>query len=174
MYTCAITGHRPTRFKFKYKENNNGCKRLKRRLKEQMISLYEQGVRRFYVGGALGVDLWSGEILLRMREQPEYADVQIVLAIPFEGHDNGWDERSRTRLAFLKRYSEVIVIGTNAGAASYKKRNQFMINHADCLLAVYDNNRTMRSGTGQTVHIAEKKGIPIIFIHPDSAAVTCQ
>lgn len=27
--SCAITGHRPTRFKFGYKENYAGCKRLK-------------------------------------------------------------------------------------------------------------------------------------------------
>lgn len=38
---CAITGHRPTRFKWKYNENNNGCKRLKRRLKEQFVLFYE-------------------------------------------------------------------------------------------------------------------------------------
>lgn len=53
---CAITGHRPVRFKWKYNENNNGCKRLKRRLKEQFTLLYRQGVRRFYIGGAHGVD----------------------------------------------------------------------------------------------------------------------
>ena len=32
--TCAITGHRPSRFKWKYNENNNGCRRLKKRLRE--------------------------------------------------------------------------------------------------------------------------------------------
>ena len=84
---CAITGHRPTRFKWKYNENNNGCKRLKRRLKEQFVLFYEQGVRRFYVGGALGVDLWSGELLLELKEQPEYSDIELVLVLPFDGHD---------------------------------------------------------------------------------------
>ncbi len=56
MKSCAITGHRPVRFKWKYKENDPRCKRLKRKIQEQLIQLYEQGVRRFYVGGALGVD----------------------------------------------------------------------------------------------------------------------
>lgn len=51
--TCAVTGHRPTRFKWKYNENNNGCKRLKKRMHAQFIVLYEKGVRRFLVGGAL-------------------------------------------------------------------------------------------------------------------------
>ena len=71
MNTCAIIGHRPTRFRFKYQENNAGCKRLKKRLHDQFMLLYDNGVRRFLIGGSLGVDIWSGEILLKLKEQPE-------------------------------------------------------------------------------------------------------
>ena len=56
MKTCAITGHRATRFKFKYNENYAGCKRLKKRLHDQFILLYEQGVRRFLGGGCRYVE----------------------------------------------------------------------------------------------------------------------
>ena len=77
---CAITGHRPTRFRFKYDENNNGCKRIKKRIRDQLIRLYEQGFRQFWVGGALGVDMWAGEILLRLKEQPEYSEIQLMIA----------------------------------------------------------------------------------------------
>ena len=41
LQTCAITGHRPTRFKWKYDENNNSCKRLKKRMRDQFVLLYE-------------------------------------------------------------------------------------------------------------------------------------
>ena len=47
-----------------------------------------------------------------------------------------------------------------------------MVDHADCLLAVYDNDRNLRSGTMQTVNYARKRKLPIILIHPDSAAVS--
>jgi len=50
MVSCAITGYRPSRFKWKYNENDNGCKQLKERLREQLAALYDQGVRRFYIG----------------------------------------------------------------------------------------------------------------------------
>jgi len=39
-------------------------------------------------------------------------------------------------------------------------------------LAVYDNDKAIRSGTGMTVHYAEKKGLPITLIHPDTAKVS--
>ena len=174
---CAITGHRPNRFKWKYNENNNGCKRLKRRLKEQFALLYDQGVRRFYIGGALGVDLWSGELLLELKEQPEYSDIELALALPFAKHDADWDNRSRHRLSVLRqRSTEVVIVGNteNPSAVNYKLRNQYMVDRADCLLAVYDNDRSLRSGTMQTVNYARKKGLPITLIHPDSAVVSLE
>ncbi|WP_251317844.1 SLOG family protein [Flintibacter muris] len=172
---CAITGHRPSRFKWKYNENNNGCKRLKRRLKVQLIHLYEKGVRRFYDGGALGVDLWSGELLLELKEQPEYSDIELILVLPFAGHDRDWDPKSRRRLSVLRQHStEVVIAGTaeHDSVTNYRLRNQYLVDHADCLLAVYDNDRNLRSGTMQTVNYARRKGLSITLIHPDSAAVS--
>ena len=170
---CAITGHRPTRFKFKYKETNNGCKRLKRRIRDQLVSLYEQGVRVFWVGGALGVDMWAGELLLEMKLQPEYSDLELHIALPCPDHDAMWDARSRKRMAFLIDHcSECVIVGENLTAQDYQRRNRYMVDRADVLLAVYDNDRAIRSGTGMTVHYAQKKGIPVTLIHPDNAAVS--
>ena len=173
MNICAIVGHRPTRFRFKYKENNTGCKRLKKRLHDQFIALYDQGVRRFMVGGSLGVDMWSGEILLKLKEQPEYSDIELVIILPHPSHDTRWDERSKARMGFLLNHcSEHRIVGTQATAESYYKRNQYMVDHSDCLLAVYDNDRTVHSGTGQTVQYAEKQGKPMVLIHPDTGIVS--
>ena len=173
MKSCAVTGHRPTRFKFKYQENNAGCKRLKKRLHDQFVLLYEQGVRRFYVGGALGVDLWSGEILLRLKEQEEYSEIELIVALPYAWHDSDWDERSKNRLAFLTQHSaKTVTVSDTPGPEAYKARNYYMVDHADVLVAVYDNGRAIRSGTGQTVNYARKKGLPIILIHPDTGVVS--
>lgn len=57
--SCAITGHRPTRFKFKYNEDYAGCKRLKKRLHDQFAALYEQGVRE-YVSSLERPGSWPG------------------------------------------------------------------------------------------------------------------
>lgn len=171
--TCAITGHRPTRFKFKYNENYTGCKRLKKRLHDQFAALYEQGVRRFLVGGALGVDMWSGEILLEMKRKPEYAGIELVIVLPHPGHDERWDERSKRRMAFLLEHStEHLTIGTDSSAESYYRRNRYLVDHADCLVAVYDNDRVVRSGTEMTVRYAEKRGKPVVLIHPDTGIVS--
>lgn len=133
------------------------------------MKLYEQGVRRFLVGGALGVDMWSGEILLKLKLEPDYKDVELVVVLPYPGHDDRWDERSKKRLAFLIEHSaECITIGQKAWRESFMQRNRYLVDHADCLLAVYDNERSIRSGTGMTVHYAETKKMSITIIHPDT------
>lgn len=173
MNSCAITGHRPTRFKWKYQEHYAGCKRLKKRLRDQFALLYEQGVRRFYVGGALGVDMWAGEILLRMKEQPEYRDLNLQLVLPCEGHDYKWDKRNKTRMAFLRTHcTATMIVSDGLSPEDFRERNEYMVDHADVLMAVYDNDRSIRSGTGMTVNYAKKKGLPIILIHPDTGIVT--
>ena len=97
-YSCAVVSQRPTQFKFKYQEYMTSCKRLKKRLHDVFMELYRRGVCRYYVGGALGVDLWAGEILLEMRWQEECPELKIVLVYPFPGHDERWDPNSRERL----------------------------------------------------------------------------
>jgi len=144
-------------------------------MQEQFTLLYEQGVRRFFVGGALGVDLWAGEILLQMQAQPEFDGIELIIAIPFEGHNTKWDVDSKNRLQFLIDHStETVVVGTatELPAVCYKRRNYHMVDRADYLLAVYDKDRSIRSGTGMTVNYAKSKRLHITLIHPDTAVVS--
>ena len=108
-----------------------------------------------------------------MKEIPGYEEIELVLVMPSLDMDRKWDERSRKRLAFLKRHSvECIVIGTQECRDNYIKKNCYMVDHADFLLAVYDNNRSEREHALQAVRYAEKKNKNIILIHPDSAVVS--
>ena len=102
-FSCVITGHRPTRFKFKYNEKDKRCQRIKKCLQEQLIRLYNQGVRCFWAGGAMGADMWAAEILLRMKEQTAYQDVELCLALPFEGYDADWDDWHQKRMKFIRK-----------------------------------------------------------------------
>lgn len=43
---------------------------------------------------------------------------------------------------------------------------------ADNMKRAYDNNRKLRSGTGQTVNYALKQNLRIIFLHPDTAEIS--
>lgn len=95
----------------------------------------EEGIFRFYVGGALGVDMWAAEQLLYLKEQPGYQDIELIVALPFEGHDSKWDAMSKQRLQIIiHNATKCIVIGQSGTTSDYKKRNYYMVDHADFLL----------------------------------------
>ena len=71
-----------------------------------------------------------------------------------------------------KKCFKCLIVGQEDCRESYIKRNCYVVDHADFMVAVYDNERNLRSGTMQTVHYAEKKGLAITLIHPDTGAVT--
>lgn len=50
---CAFTGHRPTRFSFKYDEEHPDSLKLKAVLAKQIGFLHQQGVTDFYTGCGL-------------------------------------------------------------------------------------------------------------------------
>lgn len=96
----------------------------------------------------MGVDMWAAELLLRMKEQQAYQDVELCLALPFEGYNADWDDWHRKRMDFIRRYAEkVLVLGEMPSSESYKKRNYYMVEQAGHMIAVYDNAHNMRSGT---------------------------
>ena len=83
----------------------------------------------------MGVDMWAAEILLRMKEQQTYQDVELCLALPFEGYDSDWDDWHRKRMDFIRRYAEKVLILCEAPSSeSYKKRNYYMVEQAGYMI----------------------------------------
>ena len=174
MESCAVAGPKPTRFKFGYKEDNSLCRKIKKAMLRQFRRLYrKRGVRRFYTGGAIGVNLWAGELLLKLKEEPGYEDLELAVILPFPGHDAKWNVRSRKRLEYLIRHSvEHLTVGTEDCRESYISQNRYLMDHAQYLVAVSEEHREQETGSFQVTTYAREKGLEIIYIHPDTAEVT--
>jgi uncharacterized phage-like protein YoqJ len=163
-------GHSPQRFKFKYNEEAPQCKKLVSAITEEIKRLYAIGVRFFYVGCAVGVDTWAAEIVLDLKKQSEFVDVELFCAIPFSNHAINFTGRQ------LKRHNDILrqctfkeVINRHYSPVAYKRLNYFMIDRSQHLVAIYDQNKGERSGLVQAVNYAIKKNLRITYIHPDTA-----
>ena len=100
----------------------------------------------------MGVDMWAAELLLRMKEQQAYQDVELCLALPFEGYNADWDDWHRKRMDFIRRYAEkVLVLGEMPSSESYKKRNYYMVEQAGHMIAVYDNSNNAVGKLGDLI-----------------------
>ena len=171
MKSCAVIGARPSQFKFKYNEKHTACKRLKRVMQKQFILLYQQGVHDFYIGSSLGTEIWAGEILLRLKEDPTFSAIQLHVLLPYSGHDAAWDARSRLRLSFILRHAfEQITLSQNADG--YRLMPTKLLEHADLLLAVCSTQQSLAGSVGTALLCAQDRSIPVTMIHPDTAEIS--
>lgn len=170
MKICAFTGHRPGRFNFR-NEQDDLCVRIKASIAAVLRQLYiERGVRNVFTGGALGADMWAAEEALLLKE--EYPDLEHTCVLPFDGHTQRWPNAETQRLdTILAKSNCVPPLFKAYTPEAYRIRNQWMIDRADFLIAVYDGIALASSGTGQTVRMALEKEIPIVFIDPDKAEI---
>ena len=103
----------------------------------------------------------------------EYQELEIVLVYPFPGHDERWDPKSRERLRHLKENCDQFVMGSKiVGAQGYRERTAYMVEHADCLVAVCDDEPAGPSGVEAVLRMAEARKLPVVLIHPDTGKVS--
>ncbi len=167
--SCAITGHRPEKLPWGYDETSEGCRRLRKTLTEQIVTLADSGVTSFLSGMALGVDQIFAELVLA--ERKKNPALKLLCVLPHEGQADKWSDSARERYhAILKQANSVDYISREYYDGCMIDRNHRMVDSAGLLLAVYNGVR--RSGTGATVNYARKMGREIIVIDPITLSVS--
>lgn len=157
-----FTGHRPPKLGG-YDEENPTAKEIKKWLETQVGFWVLKGDRTFVSGGALGTDQWGAEAVIETRKA--YPHVKLVMAIPCDGYNSTWPDESKKRFQDILDAADEVNIICPGDYKAYKNtiRDQWMVDRANRCIAVFDGTKR---GTGQTVKMAKKKGIPIIRLDP--------
>ena len=165
---CAFTGHRPQRLPFGFDESDKRCTALKSAMQDQIAALIEdKEVTHFITGMALGIDVYAAEIVLDLKTKYPY--ITLESAIPCETQAVKWSVAARERYYNIAaKCDKETMLQREYTPGCMEKRNQYMVDHADYILAVW-NGRP--SGTGNTVRYAQKKGKFVIVIDPVSLDV---
>ena len=172
---CCFTGYRPHRFAF----SPDGLRpeQVQAALGVQIRRLYDEGYRTFVSGMSAGVDLWAAAEVLALREV--HSDVALIAAVPFEGQESHWPiplQREYRRVLDAAQQVEILFTAAAAeanAAECYKKRNRWMVDRADTVLAVCEIDvADSRTGTAATVRYARRLHKRILYIDPGSLAVT--
>jgi len=164
---CGFTGFRPGRFYYKYNEEHPECQLLKYELYGEIINKCMQGVNTFYTGMAMGIDMWAAEAVLKAKKEFFY-NINLIAVIPFYQHKDTIDTIYHSRYdEILKMCTDIVYTCEEYHPSSYKIRNEYIVDHCDYMIAVYDEaNPKYRSGTASTVRYAQKMNRDITFISP--------
>lgn len=150
MKSVCFTGHR----KITVTES------LKARLISRILLLVNDGFYDFYAGGALGWDMLCEKAVTEVRESRPEVRLHLVLPCPADEQTAKWNKSQKEDYQkILEAADDVQIISEHYTESCMKKRNARLIDLADCCVCYC---KVSRSGTGQTVRMAEKKGI-IIF-----------
>lgn len=158
--TVCFTGHRPE----KLPDSPFIIKALKSMLYKDISDCADKGCRRFITGAARGVDLWAAEII--MEEKARGRDFELIAAIPYREHGSGFKGYDKWIFGNLMLKADSIVyVSEEYSRSCMKKRNEYMVEHSGNLIAVVSD---FKSGTGQTIRLAQKAGLNIHIINAAS------
>jgi predicted Rossmann fold nucleotide-binding protein DprA/Smf involved in DNA uptake len=147
--TVGVTGHRPD----KLPKRSYGWIR---KWFEMQFRVLEP--KCLVSGMALGVDQLSVEVALEL-------GIPFVAALPFGGQEAEWLAHEKRRyFELLKLASQVHTVSPGTYARKkYFARNEWVVDHCDILLAVWNGSS---GGTAHCIHYAKLRERPIIRINP--------
>ena len=98
-----------------------------------------------------------------------HPQITLECAIPYERQAVRWPEALRNRyFSIAERCDQETMLQRQYTPDCLRKRNQYMVDHADIILAVWNSSP---SGTGQTVWYARETGKPVWIVRPDTLEV---
>ena len=163
---CAFTGYRPQKMPFGFDENDPRCIDFKHRLYDTIEDLIGKGYAHFISGGAMGMDMFAAEIVLELKDK--YPWIYLEMASPFDGQADKWTPQYQARHERLFAEADKVTATSHEYTKSCMfKRNRYLVDNADLLLAAYDGQP---GGTAMTCDYARKIGVPIQTIMPRKSA----
>lgn len=154
--TCCFTGHRSI--------PDGLLPAVRGELSRVVRILWSSGFKYFLCGGALGFDMLAERAILELAERE--TGVNLILALPCRDQVRKWSGSSDS----LREYEE---IRASARAVCYvndfyfdgcmKERNRFMVDNSTFCVAYY--NGSFRSGSGQTLRMAQRAGLKTYNIY---------
>lgn len=156
----CFTGHRPQSLPFGFNESDERCVALKKIIRDEIIKLIEEeGVTHFISGMAIGVDMYAAEIVLGLKAS--YPGITLESAIPCETQAAKWNEALRDRyFDIASKCDKETLIQHHYTADCMHKRNRYMINQADFVIAVWDGRPAAPEKPSSMLRIRAKPSAP--------------
>ena len=143
----SFTGHRPHKLGGYTTETYN-------RITNFALFKLEQLKPEYCITGmALGWDLAVAAACCQLK-------IPYVAAIPFPQQADIWNENDKWLWNFYKLHADkVVVVSEKFSIANLQKRNEWMVDHSGCTIALYDGSK---GGAYNCIKYAESKDKPVV------------
>ena len=171
MAVCMFTGHRPKGLPFGYNERDSRCKKLKKALKKLILNkIQEENTTAFLSGMALGTDMFAAEIVLGLKRK--FSNITLTAVLPCRTQAARWNKEATARYELiLAKCDKVIILQDEYTPSCMHKRNSYMVEHSDCVIAVWSG---IEGGTANTIHFATERHLPVTVLDPTTLMISCR
>lgn len=148
--TCCFTGHRPGKLKTDKQEVITW-------LKSEIDIAVDAGYTTFISGMQRGVDIWAAEYVLELKKNN--SDLLLVAASAFPGMEAMWTQKWIDQYDAIRLRADATLFVCNVPSVdAFFQRNNWMVDHASLLVAVYNN---IPGGTKATIDYAKLQRLRI-------------
>ena len=159
---CSFTGYRPQKMPFGFDESDPRCVAFKAELRKTLEELIGERYVYFLSGGSLGMDMFAAETILEL--QKDYPWISLEIVTPFDAQAARWAPEYRERHdRLLEQADAVTPICHEYTKSCMFRRNRYLVDKADLLLAAFDGKP---GGTAMTVEYANRNRVPVKYIIP--------
>lgn len=130
-----------------------------------LFGCVEDGVTDFYAGGAYGWDAFCSLSVIVLKKRFPDVKLHLVLPCPPKIQTADWNEKNKDEHSLILTFSDDIeIVSDNYTKDCMKKRNARLVELGDICICYYNEN-DFRSGTGQTVRMAQKANKTIFNLY---------
>ncbi|MFC0523201.1 SLOG family protein [Pontibacillus salicampi] len=137
MKVLMVTGYKPMELGI-FKIDDPNIEYVKETIKRRLIPLIEEGLEWILISGQMGVELWTGEIVLELKE--EYP-IKLGVFPPFLHQEKRWPEPQQEQYQMLVEtadFYQSLYQKEYEGAYQFKAKDQWFLDKTDGCLILYD------------------------------------
>ncbi len=124
-----------------FKENDPRVTFIKAAIQKRLIGFIEEGLEWVIVTGQMGVELWTAEIVLDLKET---YDINIAIIPPFENQESRWPDPLKEKyqeLSFVVDFYKPLYEGDYKGPYQFRAKNMWLVDKTDgCLFLIDEEN----------------------------------
>jgi len=137
MKILTVTGYKPMEMNI-FKPDDERIQFIKEAMRKRIIALIEEGLEWILVSGQMGVELWTAETVMGLKD---LYDINLGLIPPFEGQASRWPEQLQQvyeELTVTADFCQPLYRGGYKGPYQFKARDKWLISKSDACLILLD------------------------------------
>lgn len=137
MKILTVTGYKPMEMGL-FKVDDPNIVYVKETIKRRLLPWIEEGLEWILLSGQMGVELWTSEVILELKEEYE---VKLGIFPPFLNQENRWPEAQQEQYRKIIEgadFYQPLYQKEYEGPYQFKAKDQWLLEKSDALLILYD------------------------------------